>query len=96
MDVWELNPEDLGSLWLMALRLREEIILAEGLHNWGRRAVHLLNDTRAFALQQKKSTENLRQGSRVVRHHLLRRLGRLFRDSLGWPAEHQSTLVARG
>jgi hypothetical protein len=37
------------------------IILAEGLHDWGMRAVPL-----AFALQLRKSTENLSQGSRLV------------------------------
>jgi hypothetical protein len=74
------------------------IILAEGLHEWGWRVVPLLNYTLAFALQLRKSTENLSQGSREVGDYSLRRLGRLFffRNSLGWPAEHQSASVTRG
>jgi hypothetical protein len=44
----------------------------------------------------RKSRENLSQGSRLVRDYSLRRLGRLLRDSFGWPAEHQSTSVTRG
>jgi hypothetical protein len=35
------------------------IILAEGLHDWGMRAVPLFSYTLAFALQLRKSTENL-------------------------------------
>jgi hypothetical protein len=42
MAVWELNPEVLGSLWLMASATWDEITLAEGLHDRGRRAVPLL------------------------------------------------------
>jgi hypothetical protein len=78
------------------LRLRGEITSAEGLHDWGRRAVLLLNYTLAFSLQLRKSTENLSQGSRVVGDCSLRCPSRPFRDSLGWPAEHQTTLVTRG
>jgi hypothetical protein len=44
----------------------EGIILAEGLHDWGMRAVPLFSYTLAFALQLRKSTENLSQGSRLV------------------------------
>jgi hypothetical protein len=55
-----------------------EITLAEGLHDWGRRAVSLLNYTLEFALQLRKSTEKLSQGSRVVGDYSLRRLGRLL------------------
>jgi hypothetical protein len=40
--------------------------------------------------------ENLSQESRVVGDYSLRRLHRLFMDSLGWPAERQSTSVTRG
>jgi hypothetical protein len=40
-----------------------EIASAEGLHDWGRRAVPLLNYTPEFALQLRKSTENLSQGA---------------------------------
>jgi hypothetical protein len=40
--------------------------------------------------------ENLCQGSRVVGDYSLLRLGRLFRDSLGWPAEHQSPRLPVG
>jgi hypothetical protein len=48
--------------------------------------------TLAFALQLMKVTENLSQGSRVG-FHLLRQLGLLFRESLDWPAEHQSSFL---
>jgi hypothetical protein len=61
MDVWELSPEVLGSLWLMASATwGGGIVLAEGLHDWGRRAAPLLKYTMAFALQLRKSTEKLR------------------------------------
>jgi hypothetical protein len=40
--------------------------LAEGLHDWGMRVVPLFSYTLAFALQLRKSTENLNQGSRLV------------------------------
>jgi hypothetical protein len=74
------------------------ITSAEGLHDWGRRAVPLFNYTLAFALQLRKIMEYLSQCCRVVGDYSLRRLGRLFffMDSLGWPAEHQSTSVTRG
>jgi hypothetical protein len=65
-----------------------EITSVEGLHDCGGRAVPLLNYTLAFALQLRKSTESLSQGSRVVANYSLRRRGCLFMDSLGWPAEH--------
>jgi hypothetical protein len=42
------------------------IILAEGLHDWGMRTVPLFSYTLAFAVQLRKSTENLSQGSRLV------------------------------
>jgi hypothetical protein len=41
----------------------------EDLHDWVRRAVPVLNYTLLFALQLKKNTENLSQGSRIVRNH---------------------------
>jgi hypothetical protein len=72
------------------------VIFAEGLHVCSMRAVSLLNYTLAFALQLRKRKESPSQGSRVVRNHSLRRLGRLFRHSLGWSAEHQSSSVIRG
>jgi hypothetical protein len=80
----------------MASATWEEIILAEAIHDYGSRDVPLLNYTLTFALKQKKITENLSQGSRVFRHYSLRRFGRLFRDSLGWPAKQQSTSVTCG
>jgi hypothetical protein len=52
-----------------------EITSAEGLHDWGRRAVPLLNYTLAFALQLRKNTENLIQGSLAVADY-----ARLFED----------------
>jgi hypothetical protein len=51
---------------------------AKGIHDWGRRAVPLLNYTLVSALQLRKSTENLSQGSRVDGDYSLRRLGRLL------------------
>jgi hypothetical protein len=65
-------------------RFRGIITSSEGLHNWGRQAVPLLSYTLAFALQLRKSTENLSQGSRVVGYCSLRRLGCIFMDSLDW------------
>jgi hypothetical protein len=59
MDVWDLNPEGLGSLWLTTSVIWGEIILAEGLNDWGRRTVPLLNYALAFALQLRKSMDNL-------------------------------------
>jgi hypothetical protein len=66
MDVWELNPE-LDSLWLKAsptfgggggsLRLKASMIGC-------RRAMPLFIYTLAFALQLRKSTENLSHDSK--------------------------------
>jgi hypothetical protein len=89
MDVWELTQKGWDRFGWWPLWLEGEIILAEG------GPCPLLNYTLTFALQLRKSTGNLSQGGRVVRDNSLRRLGRLFRDSLGWPAEHQSTSVTR-
>jgi hypothetical protein len=75
ISLWGLNPEMLWSLWLMASATWGEITSAEGLHDWRRRAVPLLNYTLTFALQLTKSMENLSHDSRVVRHYSLRRLG---------------------
>jgi hypothetical protein len=50
MALWGLNPEFLGSLWLMASATWGDITSAEDLHDWGRRAVPLLNYTLAFEL----------------------------------------------
>jgi hypothetical protein len=66
MAFWKLNPEEFGSLWLMASATWRKITLAEGLHDWGRQAEPLLNYTLAFALQLRKRTENLSPGRRVV------------------------------
>jgi hypothetical protein len=44
MDVWELNSEGLGSLLLIASATWKNIF-AEGLHDWGKQAVFLLNYT---------------------------------------------------
>jgi hypothetical protein len=93
MGVWELNPEGFGSLWLMASGTWGGIILAEGLHDWGRQAVLLLNYTLASAYQLRKSTESLSQGSRVAVNQSLHRLGCHFRGKVDWPAEHQFSSV---
>jgi hypothetical protein len=96
MALWGLNREPLGSLWLMVSATWGEITWAEGLHDWGRRAVPIFNYTLAFASQLRKSTENVSQGCRVVGDYSLRRLGWIFMDSLGWSDEHQSASVTRG
>jgi hypothetical protein len=75
MALWGLNTELLGSLWLMASATWGENHSVEGLHDWGRQAVPLLNYTLAFSLQLRKSTENLSQGSRVLGDYSLCRLG---------------------
>jgi hypothetical protein len=59
-----VEPREMGSIWLRAwATLGGGIILAEGLHDWGMRAVPLLSYTLAFSLQLRKSTQNLSQGS---------------------------------
>jgi hypothetical protein len=75
MALWGLNPEVLWSLWLMASATWGEITSAEVLHDWGRRAVPLLNYTLAFSLQLRRSTENLSHGTRVFGDYTLRRFG---------------------
>jgi hypothetical protein len=72
-----------------------KIILAEGIHDCGGRAMPLLNCTLAFALQLRKSTENFSQCSWIV-STLLVPTWPSFWDSLCWPAEHQCTLVTHG
>jgi hypothetical protein len=65
------------------------IILAEGLHDLGRRTMPLLQLYLGICITTDE--ENLSQISRILfdRHKSLRRLGRLFRGSLDWPAEHR-------
>jgi hypothetical protein len=70
--------------------------LAEGHRDWEERAVPLLNYTLAFALQLRKITENLSQFYRMVLDNNRCRLRRLFRGSLDWPAERQSSSITRG
>jgi hypothetical protein len=97
MVFWEFFPEVLGSLWLMAsatwggksLWLKASMIGEGGPCPFWIIPWHL-------PCNWGKARKNLSQGSRVAGDYLLRRLGRLFRDSLGWPAEHQSTSVTRG
>jgi hypothetical protein len=68
--LWGLNPEVMGSLWLMASTTSAEgPMIGEG------GPCPFLNYTLAIALQLRKSTENLCQGSRVVGDYPLRRLG---------------------
>jgi hypothetical protein len=45
--------------------------LVDGLHDWGRRAVPLLNYALAFDLQLRKSMKNLSQDSRAVKRLIL-------------------------
>jgi hypothetical protein len=85
----------------------DEIALPEGFYDleesfWLRASMirgggpcPFFNYTLSLALQLSKSTENLSQGSWLVLHKSLRRLGRLFRRSLDWPAERQPS-VTRG
>jgi hypothetical protein len=49
---------------------------ADGLHDWGRRTMSLLNSTPSFVLQRRESTGSLSPCSRVVGDYLLRRIGR--------------------
>jgi hypothetical protein len=92
--VWNQKCCDRFGWW--PLRLGGKSLQLKASMIGGRRAVPLLNYTLAFALQLRKSTENVCQGSRVVGDYSQRRLGWLLKDSLGWPAENQSTSVTRG
>jgi hypothetical protein len=90
------NPEGMGSLWLTSFGDVEW-------NNFGwwsswlrRRPVLQLNYVLAFALQLRKSKENLSQGCREGRKYSLCGLSCLLRDSLGWPAEHRFTSVSLG
>jgi hypothetical protein len=73
-----------------------EISLAEDLHDWGRRAVPVLDYTLAFSLQLRKNTGNLTQGSRVAKRLHVTPTWLSSRDSLGWPAARQFTSITRG
>jgi hypothetical protein len=92
MDVWDLNPQVLGSLWLMA-----SATWGGGGKHRGLRPLSLRKVGRApselYPGNCLTTEKNLSQGSRLVGHYSLRQLGRIFRDSLGWPTEHQSTSV---
>jgi hypothetical protein len=66
MALWGLNPEVLGSLWLMTSVTWGKITSAEGLHDWERGAMPLFDLYPGIALQLRKSMENLSHGSRVV------------------------------
>jgi hypothetical protein len=96
MALWGLNPEVLGSLWLMASA-------TWGGNHFSWRPPWLGKAGRApfelypgICLTTEEKHEKLSQGSRVAGDYSLRRLSCLFMDSLGWPAEHQSTSVTRG
>jgi hypothetical protein len=65
MWVWWLNPEIFVAFWLTAFATGDGIILAENLRACGR-FVTLLNYTMLFALQLRKSKENLSEISRIV------------------------------
>jgi hypothetical protein len=57
-------PLSVGFGWMAFLGLEPSsvgVASAEGLHDWVRRAVPILNYTLTFALQPRKSTENLSQ-----------------------------------
>jgi hypothetical protein len=60
---WELNSEMLVSLWLKASATWGGGSLRPKASVMGRRAMTLFDYALAFALQLRKSTENLRQGS---------------------------------
>jgi hypothetical protein len=85
MVPWSWNTEVLGSLWLMASATWGEITSNEGLHDWGRRAVpFFFNYNLVLALQLRKCTEYLNQGSRVVGDYSLADLADFLRtDSPG-------------
>jgi hypothetical protein len=67
MPFWELDPEVLGSLWPKATATwGGGMTLAEGPHDWERRAKPPLNCILSFAIQPRKSAENISQVSRVA------------------------------
>jgi hypothetical protein len=71
-DVWELNPEEFGSLLLMAYATWRGIILAEGLHDLSRRAAPLLNATLASTSKLRKVRNTCHDSRLVGRYSLLR------------------------
>jgi hypothetical protein len=83
MDVWGLNREGLGSLWLIAsATLGESFWLKASMIGVGGYARFELYP--GICLTTEENHEKT-QDCEVVRHYLCR-LGRPFRDSLGWPA----------
>jgi hypothetical protein len=61
-----IEPRRDGIAWLKTSETWEGSILAEGLRDWESRAVPFFDCTLAFALQLRKSTENLSHGRRSV------------------------------
>jgi hypothetical protein len=75
MALWVKNPEILGSLWLMASAISGKSLQLKASMIGEGAPCPFFTYTLAFALQLRKSTENLSQGSRVVGDYTLRRLG---------------------
>jgi hypothetical protein len=82
----------MGSLCLRASATLWGIILAEGLHDWGMRAVPLFSYTLAFALQLRKSTENLSQDTNRLLYRLLLSLVRVLAYRYSFPIGQLSPL----
>jgi hypothetical protein len=71
--------------------------MAEGLNDWGTRAVPLVNFPLEFALQLRKSTEKLSQVSRLILGtDRFIDLATVNSDSLDWPTEDQSSQIDVG
>jgi hypothetical protein len=94
MDVWELNPQRIWPLWFRLLRFWKGGLFWLRVYDF-RRTFTFFSYTVAFGLQLRKSVETLSQCSSLVLHWSLRRLGRLCRGSVDWPAEHQSSVARR-
>jgi hypothetical protein len=94
MDVWELNPEEKGSLWFKVPVTWRGAILAEGLHDWETRAEPLVQLYPGIFLTTEETHGKPQSGNQLAldtTSQSLHRQGRLFMGSLDWPAVHLSS-----
>lgn len=70
MNVWELKPERLTSLWLTTLQTWGGITLAKGLRDRGWRALPILNYTLTFALQLRTARKTSDRVAKWLDHSL--------------------------